>query len=596
MFTKVLELMGTAEQKEKWLVPAQRGQINGAYVQTELGHGTFLRGLETRAVFDAARDSFVISTPTLSSTKFWPGALGYSTTHGIVMARLITGSGGSDRNQSCAKGEEQDHGIHAFMVPLRDLETGYALPGITLGDIGPKFNHNQNDNGYARFNGVVVPRANMLAAQATVARDGTFTKTPDVHDKAAYGTMLVTRSKMVWVVAMQLAAAVTIAVRYSTVRKQGNFAFAKDEKVSGSAMPKEIALIEFRSQHYRLLTSLSKAYAMLFAFRHCEKARQEFEERKLRHGDYSTMGAAHALIGGLKAWSSYMATEAAEDARRACGGQGYLNTSGMPDIVQSLAICCTGEGDTHVLYQQTARFLMKWVLAPANNAKTDVPEDLRYLTDLPYTDKRGEAVSLLDLADPTVQLAIYGSRAQRSVFRAAMKLAQDMQSGGKTKAQAFNGHVMELMAASRAHVEYIVMREFVRCVAKVPSTSEKDRAIRKVLGRLCSLFALSTMTGEFGGPSFVEDGPLSAAQLDKARGLVGGLLDELLPDAIGLTDAWDFTDASLSSAIGRRDGDAYATLIRWTEQLPINVKARADGGRHLEAWTQFIQPTLKSKL
>ena len=96
--------------------------------------------------------------------------------------------------------------------------------------------------------------------------------------------------------------------------------------------------------------------------------------------------------------------------------------------------------------------------------------------------------------------------------------------------------------------------------------------------------------------SFMEDGILSARQVDEARDFVNRLLKEVLPDAVGLTDAWDFTDASLSSAIGRRDGDAYATLMRWTEQLPINVKARADGGRHLEAWTQFIQPTLKSKL
>ena len=118
MFTKVLELMGTAEQKEKWLVPAQRGQINGAYVQTELGHGTFLRGLETRAVFDAARDSFVISTPTLSSTKFWPGALGYSTTHGIVMARLITDSGGSGRKLKGAERREKVSTGHVRLKPF----------------------------------------------------------------------------------------------------------------------------------------------------------------------------------------------------------------------------------------------------------------------------------------------------------------------------------------------------------------------------------------------------------------------------------------------------------------------------------------------
>ena len=598
MFIKVLELMGTSEQQAKWLEPANRGQINGAYVQTELGHGTFVRGIETRAVFDAERDGFVINTPTLSATKFWPGALGYSATHGIIMARLIIGGGGGG-DSSCSKG--QDYGVHAFMMQLRDIETGRAFPGITLGDIGPKLNHNQNDNGYARFDGVFVPRANMLAAQAFVSRDGTFAKAPGVHDKAAYGTMMVTRSKMTWSTGLQLAAAITVAVRWSTVREQGNFAFADDgEKKYGK--PQEVALINFRSQHYRLLTSLSKAYAMLFSSRHCEAVRGKFEERKQKYGDYSTMGAAHALIGGVKAWCAHEATEGAEDARRTCGGQGYLSTSGMPDIVQTLAITCTGEGDTHVLYQQTARFLMKWALGwtlrpEVDVTKTNIPEDLRYLAELPRT-----SASLGDLSNLDTQLAIFRTRAQRVVARAASKVAQEIRAG-VDKPKAWNKHIMILMAAAKAHVEYIILREFVGAVTKVTSSSE-DRAICVVMYRLCALFALTTMTGESGGggggggsgPSFLEDAALVPARLGEARELISRLLDELLPDAIGLTDAWDFTDGCLCSAIGRYDGDAYATLMRWTEQLPINVTARANDGVHTESWTRFIRPTLKSKL
>ncbi len=48
-------------------------QIIGTYAQTELGHGTFVRGLETTATYDPNSQQFVVHSPTLSSTKWWPG-------------------------------------------------------------------------------------------------------------------------------------------------------------------------------------------------------------------------------------------------------------------------------------------------------------------------------------------------------------------------------------------------------------------------------------------------------------------------------------------------------------------------------------------
>jgi len=68
-------LLGQAddEQQAKWMPPSQSLAIIGTYAQTELGHGTFVRGLETTATFDPSSQQFVIHSPTLSSTKWWPG-------------------------------------------------------------------------------------------------------------------------------------------------------------------------------------------------------------------------------------------------------------------------------------------------------------------------------------------------------------------------------------------------------------------------------------------------------------------------------------------------------------------------------------------
>jgi acyl-CoA oxidase len=69
--------------------------------------------------------SFVINSPTLTSAKFWPGTLGKTGNHAMVIAALIDGDG-------------VNRGMHNFLVPLRSMKDHKHLPGVTTGDVGPK--------------------------------------------------------------------------------------------------------------------------------------------------------------------------------------------------------------------------------------------------------------------------------------------------------------------------------------------------------------------------------------------------------------------------------------------------------------------------
>ena len=73
MFVPTIMGQGTVEQQVEWLGKAWDCTIIGTYAQTELGHGTFLRGLETRADYDAKTQEFVLNSPTLTAYKWWPG-------------------------------------------------------------------------------------------------------------------------------------------------------------------------------------------------------------------------------------------------------------------------------------------------------------------------------------------------------------------------------------------------------------------------------------------------------------------------------------------------------------------------------------------
>lgn len=57
--------------------------IIGCYAQTELGHGSNVRGLETTARWDPDRKEFELHSPYLTASKWWNGSMGRTATHAV---------------------------------------------------------------------------------------------------------------------------------------------------------------------------------------------------------------------------------------------------------------------------------------------------------------------------------------------------------------------------------------------------------------------------------------------------------------------------------------------------------------------------------
>lgn len=58
------------------------------------------------------------------------------------------------------------------MVQVRDSETHRPLPGMEIGDIGPKFGFETKDNGYIIFKNVRIPRTDLLSRYIEVEKNG----------------------------------------------------------------------------------------------------------------------------------------------------------------------------------------------------------------------------------------------------------------------------------------------------------------------------------------------------------------------------------------------------------------------------------------
>ena len=160
-FTPTLLSQCTPTQMMEWLSPAFNMQIVGCLGQTELGHGSNVRGLQTTAEYDADAQEFVLNTPTLRAMKWWPGGLGKTANFTALYAQLILGG--------------RELGFHTFVVQLRD-ERHRPLPGVTLGEVGPKVGDNMTETGFLRLRNVRIPRTWMMMKNQQVTEDGRYVK------------------------------------------------------------------------------------------------------------------------------------------------------------------------------------------------------------------------------------------------------------------------------------------------------------------------------------------------------------------------------------------------------------------------------------
>ncbi|XP_015359767.1 peroxisomal acyl-coenzyme A oxidase 1 [Marmota marmota marmota] len=493
MFIPTLLNQGTTAQQEKWLHSSKGLQIIGTYAQTEMGHGTHLRGLETTATYDPKTQEFILNSPTVTSIKWWPGGLGKTSNHAIVLAQLFT--------------QGKCYGLHAFIVPIREIGTHKPLPGITVGDIGPKFGYEEMDNGYLKMDNYRIPRENMLMKYAQVKPDGTYVK--PLSDKLTYGTMVFVRSFLVGEAARSLSKACTIAIRYSAVRHQS--------EIKPGVFLRTVLVPQL-----------------------------------------------HALTAGLKAFTTWTANAAIEECRMACGGHGYSHSSGIPNIYVTFTPACTFEGENTVMMLQTARFLMKSY--DHVHSGELVCGMVSYLNDLPSQRIQPQHVAVrptvVDINSPDSLTEAYKLRAARLVDIAAKNLRNEM-SHRKSKEVAWNLTSVDLVRASEAHCHYVVVKLFSEKLLKI-----QDKSIQAVLRNLCLLYCLYGISQKAG--DFLQGNIMTGSQITQVNQRIMELLTIIRPNAVALVDAFDFKDVTLGSVLGRYDGNVYENLFEWAKKSPLN--------------------------
>ncbi|CAI9095738.1 OLC1v1031736C1 [Oldenlandia corymbosa var. corymbosa] len=555
MFVPAIKGQGTDEQQKKWLPLAYKMQIIGCYAQTELGHGSNVQGLETTATFDPQTDEFVIHSPTLTSSKWWPGGLGKVSTHGVVYARLIL--------------DGQEHGIHGFIVQLRSLEDHRPLPGITVADIGMKFGsgaYNTMDNGLLRFDHVRIPRDQMLMRVSQVTRDGKIVQS-DVPRQLVYGTMVYVRQTIVQDASIALSRAVCIATRYSAVRRQFG---------SSNGGP-ETQVIDYKTQQSRLFPLLASAYAFRFVGEWLKWLYTDVTQR-LQANDFSTLPEAHACTAGLKSLTTSVTADGIEESRKLCGGHGYLASSGLPELFAVYVPACTYEGDNTVLMLQVARFLMKTV-SQLGSGKPPVGT-ISYMGRIEQLMQCRCAVKKAgDWLNPNAVLEAFEARAARMSVSCAQKLSKF-----SNPEEGFAELSADLVEAAVAHCQLIVVSKFFEKLQQdIPG-----KGVKRQLEVLCGVYSLHLLHKHQG--DFLATSYITPKQASLANDQLRELYSQVRPNAIALVDAFNYTDHYLGSILGCYDGNVYPKLYEAAWRDPLNDSVIPDG------YEQYIRPLLKQQL
>ncbi|RUS24545.1 hypothetical protein BC938DRAFT_473414, partial [Jimgerdemannia flammicorona] len=581
LFRNALNLFGSPEQLAEWQEDIEKFRVLGCFAMTELGHSSFLRGLETTATYDRENDEFIIHSPTLEATKWWIGLAGQTATHTVAICQTIIDS--------------KPHGINWFIVPLRSPTTGRLLPGVTAGDIGAKYGRAGLDNGWIQFTHARIPRTNLLSRWVNVDRDGNYHPAP--NPAVMYATLIPERLSIMAGTWMLVGQAVVIAARYGVVRRQG----AKDQKI-----------MDYQSHYVKLMPCVAFMYICNITNRYaCDRL---FPRVSLRFCKYSThplpsmlivlqltdfpqlhsllttqwsemselaqndihsylrkAGDMHAVSAGIKATITWLGADTLERCRRACGGHAYSSYNAIPGIIGDWGVTTTGAYKAG-RRRQHRPFAADWGKSRSCSRHL---QSQRYLIGTLHDvaqgrQAAGSAAYLNDaatvLAQPTCVFdnerdwlnieAVNGVLTwlvvKRLHINLTLSLPTQLQATATALAasDAWNDHLLSVTRTSELHCHRHLLDLYVAGIREAPVE------LHAPLLNMGRLYALYVVEGSL--DALLEEEYITPKQARVVRGLYIRLCKETRTDAVPLTDAWAFPDFVLKAPIGRADGDIYS--------------------------------------
>jgi acyl-CoA oxidase len=544
LFGGAVQALGTERHHEAYLRDIMSFELPGCFAMTETGHGSDVQQLRTTCTYDPETQSFDLHTPHQAARKDYIGNAAEDGRMAVVFAQLVT--------------RGRRHGVHAWLVPIRD-EKGDPMPGVTIGDDGPKAGLLGVDNGRLSFDHVTVPRDMLLDRYGQVAEDGTYTSSIENETRRFFtmlGTLVRGRVSVGGSASAATKLALDIAVRYGETRRQ----------FSAPGADREVLLNDYLVHQRKLLPALAATYAYSFAQE--ELVGTMHDVQGAEDLDEGAQRELESRAAGLKAAQTWHATRTIQMAREACGGAGYLQENRLPHLKADTDVFTTFEGDNTVLLQLVAKGLLTGYRDAFGSldgwGKVGFIADMVRETVLERTAARGLIARLVDavpgredevpLLDRGWQLKMLEDREKHLLEGAIRRLRRGADTPGARPFDVFNDVQDHVLRTAQAHIDRIVLEAFV---AGIERTTDVDA--RALLERVCDLYALTTIEADRAW--FLEHGRLTPNRSKALTAAVNALLEDLRPHMVTLVDAFAIPEDWKGAAILREEAGRQEAMF-----------------------------------
>ena len=532
MVQPLIETLCSEKQQKKWASLFNKSFCFGAYAQTELGHGSDVQSLETEAVFDEKTKEIVIHSPTVSSYKWWPGELSNLSNIAIVFAKTIV------------KGKKL--GVFPFIVQIRDFETHQPIPGVEIGDIGPKFGYNAKENGFLKFTHFRIPLENMPNRFVEITPNGDFIQKGNI--KIMYTSMMKTRTVLLNASANYLGKGVAIALRYSFLRKQ----FRNDRK-------EEVPVIQYQLQQFKLFPFLAKSFAMQCSFRKILDLIQVCNQ-EIANNNFQNLQEIHVILSGSKAFYTWWCNNGLFTCMQCCGGHGYSHYSGIPSIITVTAPNTILEGENTILTLQVGRFLLKCYKNIIEGKPEKVNGYCRYLKNMDelnsFNAQFNENVSEINVLKKIFQKSVLAKLTETVEY-----MTEFMPNLSIT--EIFNKKIgIHMFEIAKLHTILFTIDYFMQYIADVQCNETKAAMLK-----LAHLFIVDQTLETTS--LHVSGGSINSAQIRTLQAQLEKLLEELFKDALMLSEAFVVSDYTLFSALADSNEKPYENLYNLAKNAGI---------------------------